>query len=697
MEFLLELLTEDLPASHIRAALGQLKERIGNDVRGAGVAVESLETLGTPRRLVVFGEFGAGLEDSEETVVGPPRTVGLGADGAFTQAARGFARAQGVTENDLEVVRTARGEYLGIRKKRTGRPTSEILVDIVPRALASLAFSKTMRWAGGSFRFSRPIHGLLVIFGGRPLDLAFEGFRAGDSTWGHRIHGPGTIQVRSVAEYREFLLKKGVMVDPRARREAILAQISEKLAPHGAEIYPDAGLLEELTYNVEHPLVILGDFPEEYLSLPLDVLSTAMRAGQKLFSVVKDGRQLALFLGVADALQDARGHIRKGNERVLKARLEDAKFFWEQDHRLRLGERAKGLANVVFQEKLGTYEDKCQRLRKIVAMLAEKTGSEKIRPDLVEAAGLCKADLLTEMVKEFPSLQGKMGGLYAMGEGYPSAVHKAIYEHYQPLGLEDESPSSPGGAILSIADKMDSVVGVIGLGVEVSGSSDPFGLRRNALGILKTILDRKLHFSFGRLLDKTLSTYGERLGQGKAEIKATCLEFFQGRMRFILERLGFRYDLAAAALGPGIDHVYFCLLRAKALDSLKSSPLFEPFILMAKRVNNILRDQPPCRFNPEFLAEKEERELHSSFTIIRDNARRLITKGDFVKAQNIIFKLQPALNSFFDTILVMAEDKRLRRNRLGLLQSIQKLLAEMADYSQVVVEGERPSSGAGSV
>jgi glycyl-tRNA synthetase beta chain len=689
MEFLLELLTEDLPAPHARAALEQLKGSIGQELRGAGVAVESLETIGTPRRLVVFGEFAAGLTDSEDTVVGPPRSVGIGPDGAYTQAARGFARSQGVADTELEVIRTARGEYLGIRKKRKGRLTSEILLEIVPRVLASLTFSKTMRWGEGPFRFSRPIHGLLVLFGGRPLDLVFEGLRAGDVTWGHRIHGPEKIRVGSVAEYRELLLGHGVMADPRDRREAILAQMSERLAPLGAEVYPDPGLLEELVFNVEYPLVIVGDFPEPYLSLPLDVLATAMRAGQKLFSVVKDGKQLPMFVGIADAREDSKGYIRKGNERVLKARLEDAKFFWEQDRKVRLAERAKGLGNVVFQEKLGSYEDKCQRLKKIVVSLAEKTGSDKIRGDLMEAAGLCKADLLTEMVKEFPSLQGKMGGLYASAEGYPATVHKAIYEHYRPLGLEDESPSSAAGTILSISDKADSVVGVIGLGVEISGSSDPFGLRRNALGIVKTVLDRKLRFSFGRLLDRVFTSYGAILAEDRAGIKATCLEFFKGRMRFILERRGHRYDLVSAALGPGIDDLYCCLLRAEALDSLKSSPLFEPFILMAKRVNNILRDQPPCRFDPELLVEKQERELHSSFTIIRDNARRLIAKGDFPKAQNIIFKIQPALNTFFDTILVMAKEKRLRRNRLGLLQAIQKLLAEMADYSQVVVEGEK--------
>ncbi len=695
MEFLLELLTEELPASHVRGALSQLKEKIGREVRAAGAGVGRLETYGTPRRLVVSADFDEKLEDTEDVVTGPPKSVGIGADGQYTQAAKGFARSQGVMESALEVIRTAKGEYLGIRKTTQGRAVSVILTEIIPRVLASLTFSKTMRWGEGVFRFSRPIHGLLCVFGGHPLDVSFGGLRAVDWTWGHRIHGPEKVEARSFEAYREGLLRRAVMVDPGERRKAILDRIEAVLRPLGAEIHPDRDLLEELVFNVEYPLVVTGDFPEQFLALPLDVLAVAMRAGQKLFSVVKQGKQLPSFIGIADAREDSKGHIRKGNERVLKARLEDARFFWEQDRKVALADRAKGLKNVLFQEKLGSTEDKCQRLKKIVVYLSERTGDSKIRQDLVEAAGLCKADLLTEMVKEFPSLQGRMGGLYAREEGYPAVVHRAIYEHYRPLGLDDESPSTPGGAILSIADKMDSVVGVIGLGIEVSGSSDPFGLRRNAHGILKVILDRNLDFSFNRLLNKAISCYGERLPTGKAVIRSSCLEFFEGRVRFILEKKGFRYDLVAAALGPGIDRVRHSLLRAEALDSLKASPQFEPFILMARRVNNILRAQPPCRLNPDLFREKEERELYSSFTIIRDNALRMIAKGDFGRAQGIIFKLQPGLNTFFDRILVMAEDIPLRRNRLGLLQAIRKLLAEMADYSQVVLEGEKPGDGSG--
>jgi glycyl-tRNA synthetase beta chain len=413
-----------------------------------------------------------------------------------------------------------------------------------------------------------------------------------------------------------------------------------------------------------------------------------MREGQKLFSVVRGKKQLPCFLGVADMPADTRGFIQKGNERVLKARLEDARFFWEQDLKLGLKKRALALKHVLFQEKLGSYDDKTQRLKKIAAYLCGKLEECKDAADAVTAAEYCKADLVTDMVREFPSLQGKVGGLYGRVEGLPAAVSQAIYEHYQPVGLDDESPSSLDGAVLSIADKLDSIIGVVGVGVQTTGSSDPFGLRRNAQGICKIILDRKLNFSFPRLLDKVLAVYGDKLKRPKAEILDYGREFFLNRLRYIYERRGYRYDLINAALGAGLDNISHSFLRVKALDALKASPQFEPFILMSKRVNNILTGQPACSLNADLFVEKAERNLYSTFSIVRENVVPMIAKGDFTQAQKMVFRLQPGLNEFFDHVMVMDKDNQLRRNRLALLQAIRRILIQMADYSQVVVEGE---------
>jgi len=689
MEFLLELLTEELPASHIRAAREQLEAKFRQELEAARIGVAALRTLATPRRLIVVGDFAAGQEDREALVTGPPKTVGIAPDGTFTQAARGFARSQGIPETVLEVVTTAKGEYLGYKKKSVGTPTREILAGLVPRILGSLAFPKMMRWGTSPFRFSRPIHNLLCLCVGRVVAAAFEGFTATDGTVGHRILSPGRIKVQGFEEYRSALAANHVIVDPGERRASIESQIADNLGPLGAEIYPDPDLLAELTDNVEHPLVVLGAFPERFLSLPLEVLSTAMRKHQKSFSIVREGKQLPYFLAVADAAADPKGLIRTGNERVLRARLEDARFFWEEDRKVPLVDRAAGLRNVVFQEKLGSYEDKAQRLKKIVSYLCGRLDADKVKKDVAEAAGLCKADLLTEMVKEFSSLQGVMGGLYAREEGYPAAVHRAIYEQYQPAGLDDDSPRSLPGAILSLADKLDSIVGVVGVGIKVTGSSDPFGLRRNAHGVCKIILDRKFRFSFPLLIDKVIAAYGDRLTVKREAVKSYVLEFFTERLRFILEKQGFRYDIVAAALGAGIGQVQDVLLRVKALDSLQASPQFEPFILMAKRINNILRDQPAAKLNPDLFAEKEERDLFSAFSIIDGNVAPIVERGDFTRAQGIVFKLQPVLNAFFERVLVMAEEKKLRQNRLALLQAVNRMLSAMADYSQVVVEGEK--------
>jgi glycyl-tRNA synthetase beta chain len=689
MDFLLELLTEELPASHVRSALEQIEAGFRKELLDGRIEIRSLRVLATPRRLIVSADLSEGQEDRAETVTGPPMAIAKGPDGALSPAGKGFARSQGVDESLLESITTARGEYLGFRRRAKGTPTADILRTAVPRVLGSLTFPKMMRWAEGPFRFSRPIHGLLCVFGGVPVDTAFEGFRATVETVGHRIASPGPVKAREFEEYRTALEKSFVVIDPEARKKMITAQIETALGPLEAAVYPDPELLDDLALNVEHPLVVCGSFSEAFLSLPLEVLATAMREGQKLFSVVKDGRQLPYFLGVADAAGDGKGLIRKGNERVLRARLEDARFFWEQDRKVPLRDRAAGLKNVLFQEKLGSYDDKAQRLKKIAAYLCDKLGAADIKPAVVEAAALCKADLLTEMVKEFSGLQGRMGGLYARLEGQPAAVHQAIYEHYQPGSLEDASPASLSGAILSIVDKMDSIVGAIGVGLQVSGSSDPFGLRRNAHGVCKVALDRKLRFSLPLLLDRILAVYGDRLTLDRPATKAACLDFFSGRLRFILEKKGFRYDLVGAALGPGVDQITDVLARVEALEALTSSPQFEPFILMAKRINNIIKGTPTAKVNPELFVEKEERDLASTLSIVRDNAQPMIARGDYARAQGIVFKLQPMLNTFFDKVLVMAEEKKIRQNRLGLLQSISKILLAIADYSLVVVEGEK--------
>jgi glycyl-tRNA synthetase beta chain len=690
MEFLIEINVEEMPVSHVRPALDDLREKFKRELAAANIPVKDLRTFSTCRRLVIFADLAGGQEDREALVTGPPKAAAFAPDGTPTAATLGFARSKGIDIGQLEVIKTERGEYIGFRKIEKGKSAADILGRIIPQTLGTLSFPKMMRWGEGQFRFSRPVRNIFCLLGGASLTFEMDGLVSRDSTTGHKIHAPEEIRPKTFQEYQGTLREKMVIVDAEERKKIILNQVDALLAPLKAQLYPDSELLEKLCNDVEYPYVFIGSFPEQYLTLPLEILSTAMREGQKLFSIVKGRKQIPHFLGVADAPADAKGFIQAGNERVLKARLEDAKFFWEQDTKTGLKKRAPALKHVLFQEKLGTYDDKVQRLRKIVSYICHKVEESDIEKDVVQAAELCKADLVTDMVREFPSLQGRVGGLYVKAEGLPATVAQTIYEHYQPVSLEDEPPSSMGGAILSIADKMDSVVGVIGIGVQTTGSSDPFGLRRNAQGVCKIILDKKLNFSFPRLLEKVLSVYGDKIKRPKEEILRLCLEFFLGRLRSIYERMGFRYDLINASLGTGLDNMYHSYLRLKALDGLKTSPQFEPFILMAKRVNNILTGQPAGSLNADAFVEKDERELFATFSIVKENAIPMIAKGDFGQAQKMVFRLQPCLNNFFDHVLVMTDDSRLRKNRLALLHAISKILGQMADYSQVVVEGEKP-------
>lgn len=687
MEFLLEILTEEMPAAHVKTGLSQLEEKLVQELKDADVDIYKIQTHGTCRRLVVVGNFASHQEDKEEDIIGPPFRIAFSADGKPSSAAKGFARAHDRNVDELQLIKSSKGEYLGLRKIEKGKPTRQVLVEAIPPIISSLSFPKMMRWGEVSFRFSRPIKNILCLFNREILSLFVGGISTSDYTLGHKIFSPKEIKARSYLDYKRSLKENKVVIEEDERRKIILNQMEKKLKPLQAQFLSDRKLMEKIVFDVESPYVFLGSFQKEYLKLPIEILSTALKEGQNLFSVVSGKKQLPYFLGVADNYKDPKSLIRKGNERVLIARLEDARFFWEQDLRIPLKKKANDLSRIIFQEKLGSYEDKIKRLKQIVSYLVYKVDEKKIKKEALQAAELSKADLLTEVVREFPSLQGLAGGLYAREEGYSSSVWKAIYEHYKPSSLEGDSPLSLTGAILSIADKLDSVVGTVGIGIEASGSKDPFGLRRNAHGVCKIILDRKLNFSFSRLLDKVIKIYGNSLSKSREDIKKYCLDFFSGRLQYMYEREGYRYDLAKAALSADADNIYYSSLRLKGLDNLKNSAHFEPMILIAKRVNNILRGQPSYRINPDLFYEKAEKELHTTFSIIKKNVLPLISTGDFLRAQRFIFRMRSTIDNFFDNVLVMTEDNRIRRNRLALLQGISKLLLEVADYSQVVVEG----------
>jgi len=692
-DLLLEILTEEMPPSHILTGMEQLLTGTIDllSTQKIGFIPEKLQVFGTCRRMVLIGDVQSEQESEQIDILGPPSSVAFAADGTPLLPAVKFAKKHDINPEELQLIQTKKGEYAGLRKKTRGRMTDEVLQENLPILISKMTFPKMMRWGKSSFRFSRPIKNILCLYNNKKLIFTVGEIKTNSQTRGHRIHACVWQNISAVSEYYKFLTAKKVVLSQQERKKKIEQQMQRRLEPLNAEVFPDEQLMEKMVYDVEYPYVFLGEFPENYLKLPIEVLSTAMKVGQNLFSVIKGKKQIPYFVGVADAVRDSKEYIKRGNERVLKARLEDARFFWEQDLKIDLKYRVSSLEKILYQEELGTYADKAQRLKKIVAYLGKKLDLEPEKKDISTAAELCKVDLMTEMVREFPSLQGKMGGLYARKEGAPSSVWKAIYEHYQPVGMDDSVPSSLPGAVLSIADKLDSIIGVFGTGYRVSGSKDPYGLRRNAQGICKIIIEKKLNFSITRLIDKIIKVYGDLLKSSSAAIKEYCLDFFHSRLEYIYDKEGFSYDLIKAALAPGIENIYFSHLRIHALKALKESAHFETMILTAKRVNNIIKDQPEYKINSGLFLEKEERNLYTTYQIIHDNILPLLAKGDFARAQRIVFRMNSSLNSFFDKVLVMDENLRLRKNRIALLQKISKLFNLIADYSLLVLGGEQTS------
>ena len=686
-EFLLEIYTEEMPPSHVKLGLEQLKNLFDKYLRENRIEFSEVKTYGTPRRLIVFiEEISKKQAEGEEKVLGPPKSIAFDEKGKPTPAAKGFARSHGVKIKQLKIFQTEKGEYVGYVKKLKGKPTEEVLSQIIPQIIRSLTFPKSMKWGNYNIKFSRPIRNILCIMNGKLIEFELENLKSTDFSFGHKTYSFQKFTVNSFRKYNELLLRNFVIIDEEQRKSIILKNINDKLSDIGVELKKDDDLLEKIVYSIEYPYVFVGSFPEKYLNLPLEVTSTALKEGQKLFSVIKGEKPVPYFVGVADAPEDPKDCIKTGNERVLIARLEDAEFFWNEDRKKPMKERVKDLKKIIFHEKLGNYFEKKERIKSLVEFLVNQLKLPRIKNFVLEAAELAKVDLTTEMVKEFPNLQGKIGGLYLKEEGYPEEVWLAVYEHYQPVNPEDKSPVTLTGALISIADKIDSLVGAIGIGLEVTGSKDPFGLRRLAYGICKTIIDNSLSFSFFELIDNAINLYGEKIVLPVEKIRNSILEFFKNRLKMYFQALNYRYDLINASLEPGIDDVYASYLKLEALNKIKDSKNFKPLIITSKRVNNIIQKQPEFSLEVSLLKEKEEKQLYDIFKTVENEILPLIKSGEFEKAHEVIVSLRPFIDNFFDKVLVMVEDKKLRQNRIALLQKISKLFSQLADFSKIVEE-----------
>ena len=703
----------------IDGAREELARRVG-DLLGRERLAQSavVEPYSTPRRIAVMARgVAAAQSDVEEQVMGPAVKVAY-KDDQPTPAAHAFAKKVGVDLSQIERVSTPKGEYLSARIVKRGRNAADILRETLPKEIGSLYWAKNMYWRPGkmSERFVRPVRWLVAMLGDCPIPLEFDGVHAGAETHGHRILSDGPVTLKQPDTYTETLLKAAVVAYPQQREQRIRKALdaATRTVP-GARWREDKELLETVINLTEFPSVILGNFDREFLTLPEEVLVTVMRDHQKYFAVEDANGKLAPhFLAVLNTDGDPQGLIRHGNERVLRARFRDARFFWDTDQKKPLRERVEMLKSVTFQKDLGSYFDKTMRVQFVCSQVStwlnpEDTESPKVIRDGVvhKAALLAKTDLTTELVKEFTELQGIVGGLYArvqqldpiLPEATRYAIADAIYDQYKPQSMEDSVPRTIEGGVLSLADKIDSIAGMFALGLMPSGSKDPFALRRQANGIVKIIAEHRLPLSLTKLFETAREAY--RGTEAEKKFKSFSYEqdirnFFRERLEFYLrDARGFAYDVVNAVLAAGSDDVVDAIARAEAVAKVRPSEDFESISVAFKRMKNILRQAQETkkrvgeRVDPAALLDDAERPLAEALPKTAESVRQLRSEKNYEQALLEIATLRPLIDRFFDKVMVMVEDESVRANRLALLQAMLNEFSTIADFSEIVTEGKK--------
>ena len=692
-DFVLEIGTEEIPARFMGPAISQMAELSRNWLKENRLSFEKAAAYGTPRRLVVYL---TGLADKQEEfseeVKGPAVKAAFDADGNPTKAAEGFARGQGVSVTDLTVKTTPNGEYVFAVKKQAGQETRQLLPGFCTGIINGLSFPKPMRWGDKEMRFARPIRWILSIFGDEVVPINTEGLSSDRITYGHRFLSKGPVEIAAASDYLEKLTENYVIVNQDERKEMIWQQVTALAASEGGRVIPDDELLEEVTQLLEYPTALCGSFANDYLRLPKEVLITPMREHQRYFPVVDpDGKLLNKFITLRNGTNAFLDTVREGNEKVLKARLADAEFFYEEDLKAPLRDNVEKLKVIVFHERLGTVYEKVGRIDALGGFLAAELGiwDGEVLENVKQAAYLCKADLVTNMVYEFPELQGIMGREYALHNGEKESVADAVFEHYLPRFSGDILPESVVGRIISIADKIDSIVGCFAVGIQPTGSQDPYALRRQALGICHIVLDAKLDFSLARLIDQA---YGLYAGKIKAELspedtRAEVQDFFQQRLKNIFSDRGFSYDVVDAVLAAGSDRFTDTLLRAEALSNLRNQDIFGKLLTAYNRVSNLARNAVHSQIDHDLLLEEAEKVLFSEYVKAKDEMQIFLNEHQYRQFLQRFALLQQYIDSFFESTMVMVEDEKIKNNRLALLKNIADLNRPVADLTKIVTSG----------
>ncbi len=695
-DFLFEIGTEEIPASYMPPVLEQLSKIATDSLSEHRIPFGEIQTLGTPRRITLAIENVKTMQESQETeVTGPPKSIAYDENGEPTKAAIGFAKTQGVEISELRIVETERGEYICASKLEKGVSTHELLETLLPEWIETLRFPKTMRWETESeepnafARFARPIRWLVALLGDEVVNCTYGAAHAGRITYGHRSLHPDPITLASadVDNYIQKLQEVDVIACPKQRRDIIEKQVRTVFETEGCLPKLDEELLDTVNYLVENPQPIVGNFSESHLEIPPEVLITAMKKHQRYFPMWKNDTELApKFITISNGTDGNSDGVRHGNERVLHARLNDAEFFYSADQKTGLTDKVERLGAVVFHAKLGSLLDKAERLKDLVKFIsAELKLVEETTYHAERAAWLCKADLTTQMVIEFPSLQGITGRYYAKNSDEPNEVATAIAEHYQPLGADTPLPETQIGAILAIADKLDTIVGYFGIEERPTGSQDPYSLRRHALGTIRILQDRQLPLSLDAIVRKAIALYEVELVD---DTETSVLNFIKERLRGILQTHQYAPDLADAVLAVGNVDIVDILERASVVAEFRLTHNFEEVYNALNRVLRILPEDVPVTVDAALLKDKAEKELNAVITEAKLEFDKSIQARAYSELLTKLAGLQPAIDKFFDDVLVMAEDTDLRRNRLALLNRIAEPVYVVADLTKLVIAGE---------
>lgn len=680
---LLEIGTEEVPAHVMPGILSQLKENAAKTFEELRIEYKNIKTLGTPRRSALLVE---GLAEQQADLSkenrGPAVNIAFDADGNPTKAAQGFARGQGVKPEELVI----KDGYVYAMVHEKGGQTVDLLGDTLKGLVDGLNFPNNMHWADLDYKFIRPLRWLVALYGQDVIDFEVANVKSGRTSRGHRFLSEGDFEIANAEDYVEACRKASIIVDQNERCEMIRQQIAEVAAANGGQAEVNEDLLEEVLYLVEYPTALCGKFDEKYLALPAEAVITPMRDHQRYFPVLKDGQLLPLFITIRNGGKEHLETVQHGNERVLRARLEDAQFFFDEDRKKTLEQHGEKLKTVVFQDGLGTIYDKALRLEVLAGYIADAIGAnEQDKKDAVRAAKLAKADLVTGMVTEFTELQGVMGREYALLDGETKAVAQAIDEHYMPRFAGDSQPASVAGRIVSLADKIDTIVGTFSRGLIPTGSQDPFALRRQALGIVNMLKEAQYHISLSQLVAKAMELLKIADAGQQVKLQKDVADFMKLRLKNVLADAGIRYDVVDAVFVT-VDDIYGVFLRAQAVNEAVKQDM-EKTIQAFVRTGNIARKAEDVQAAVEagLLAEQVEKDLCKAYEAVASKVEKEVAAQDYAGAIATLSQLAAPIDAFFDGVMVMDKDEKIKNNRLGLLKLVDNLICQVADFSKIVL------------